>query len=110
MTTWRPLRPSREAREPRLVRESLEGLAARVGAPDSASLAAVFGHWEEAVGPAVAAHCRPATLVNGVLLVEVDDPAWATQLRYLASTVVERLAAQAGAGAVTRMEVRVRRC
>ena len=52
---------------------------------------------------------RPATLVNGLLVVEVDDPAWASQLRYLASTVVERLAALAGAGAVTRMEVRVRR-
>src|SRR5439155_9510809 len=101
MTTWRPLRPSREAREPRLVRESLEGLATRLGAPSSASLAAVFNHWEEAVGPAVAAHCRPATLVNGVLLVEVDDPAWATELRYLAGTLVERFGASAGPGVVT---------
>jgi predicted nucleic acid-binding Zn ribbon protein len=91
------------------VRDSLEGLAVRLGAPNSASLAAVFGHWEEAVGPSVAAHCLPATLVNGVLVVEVDDPAWATQLRYLGSTVVERLSATAGPGVVTRMEVRVRR-
>jgi predicted nucleic acid-binding Zn ribbon protein len=108
VTTWRPFR-ERAEREPRPVRDSLEVLAARLGAPNSASLAAVFGHWEEAVGPAVAAHCRPSSLVNGVLVVEVDDPAWATQLRYLGSTVVERFAVTAGPGVVARIEVRVRR-
>ena len=108
MTTWRPFR-ERGEREPRPVRESLEGLASRLGAPNSASLAAVFSRWEEAVGPSVAAHCRPATLVNGVLVVEVDDAAWATQLRYLGGTIVERFGATAGPGVVTRVEVRVRR-
>ena len=113
MTTWRPLRaagsgPS-DRGEPRPVRDSLEGLAARLGAPSSASLSAVFSHWEEVVGPAVAAHCRPSTLVRGTLVVEVDDPVWATQLRYLAATIVERLTAGAGPDAVTRVDVRVRR-
>jgi len=91
------------------VSESLEGLAARIGASSSASLVAVFTHWEEAVGPSVAAHCRPATLVRGTLVVEVEDPVWATQLRYLSGTIIERFAATAGPGAVDRVEVRVRR-
>ena len=110
MTTWRPLRgSSRDRPEPRLVRDSLEGLATRLGAPSSAALAAVFGHWDEAVGPAVAAHCQPRSLVNGTLVVEVDDPGWATQLRYLGGTIVDRFAASAGPGVVARLEVRVRR-
>ena len=51
----------------------------------------VFGRWEEAVGPAVAAHVRPVRLERGTLLVEVDDPAWATQVRFLADDVRRRL-------------------
>jgi predicted nucleic acid-binding Zn ribbon protein len=69
----------------------------------------VFSRWEDVVGPAVAEHCRPSTLVRGTLVVEVDDPVWATQLRYLATTIIERLTDGAGPGAVTRIDVRVRR-
>ena len=110
-STWRPLRPRQVegSREPRPIKESLEPLAARLGAPDATSMAAVFAGWEEAVGDAVAAHCRPVSLVRATLLVEVDDPAWATQVRYLGATIVERLAAHAGAAVVTGIEVRVRR-
>src|SRR4051812_39090573 len=51
----------------------------------------VFGRWEDAVGPAVAANVRPVRLEHGTLLVEVRDPAWATQLRFLADDVRRRL-------------------
>jgi predicted nucleic acid-binding Zn ribbon protein len=44
-----------------------------------------------------------------VLVVGVDDPAWATQLRFLESELLERLAAEFGPGEVTSIEVRVRR-
>jgi len=40
--------------------------------------------------------------------VEVDEPGWATQLRYLEREILERLAAVGGSG-VERIEVRVRR-
>ena len=68
----------------------------------------VFGRWEEAVGPAVAAHVRPVRLDRGDLLVEVDDPAWATQVRLLADDLRDRLAAVAGV-TVERLDVRVAR-
>ena len=71
--------------------------------------AGVFGRWEDVVGPHVAAHARPALLDDGRLVVEVDEPGWATQLRFLEGELLERLAAVAGAGAVRSIEVRVRR-
>jgi len=71
--------------------------------------AGVFGRWEDVVGPHVAAHARPALLDDGRLIVEVDEPGWATQLRYLEAELLERLSAVAGAGAVRSIEVRVRR-
>ena len=64
----------------------------------AAALGGVFGRWEEAVGEAVAAHAQPRSLESGRLLVEVDQPGWATQLRYLEHDLVHRLNAVAGPG------------
>jgi hypothetical protein len=43
-----------------------------------------------------------------VLVVGVDEPIWHTQLTYLQADLIDRLNSVAGAGAVTRVEVRVR--
>jgi hypothetical protein len=74
----------------------------------STAMGGVFGKWSEAVGEAVAAHVQPVKLDGTTLIVEVDDPAWATQLRFLEATVCARLAEVAGA-TVQRVEVRVAR-
>lgn len=80
-----------------------EGPAAPVGA-----IGGVFGRWEEAVGAAVAAHVQPVKLDGTTLVVVVDDPTWATQLRFLEQTLTTRLAEVAGA-VVERLEIRVAR-
>jgi predicted nucleic acid-binding Zn ribbon protein len=67
----------------------------------------VFSRWEEAVGAGVAAHARPVSLNDGVLVVAVDQPGWATQLRYLSADLLLRLADVAGEGVVRRIEIRV---
>ena len=92
---------------PRPVADSLEGLARRLGAPTAGALGAVFRQWEEAVGAAVAAHARPVSLADGVLVVAVDQPGWATQLRYLTNDLLTRLADVAGEGVVGRIDIRV---
>jgi predicted nucleic acid-binding Zn ribbon protein len=93
--------------QPRPVSDSLEGLARRLGAPTAGALGAVFRQWEDAVGPAVAAHARPVSLADGILVVAVDQPGWATQLRYLANDLLGRLAEVAGEGVVGRIDIRV---
>lgn len=82
---------------------------APTGSNASASaLGGVFGRWEEAVGDALAAHVQPVKLDGTTLVVQVDDPAWATQLKFLEGTLKQRLAAIAGA-TIERIEVRVAR-
>jgi predicted nucleic acid-binding Zn ribbon protein len=103
---WRPLDRAGDE-EPVRLRESLDKLARHLGAPDAGVLSGVFSRWEEVVGAAVAAHARPVSLRDGTLRVVVDQPGWATQLRYLESDVVERCAAVLGPGAVRVLEVRV---
>jgi predicted nucleic acid-binding Zn ribbon protein len=66
----------------------------------------VFGRWEEAVGEAMARHVQPVKLDGDHLVVEVSEPAWATQVRLLGDTIRDRLAAVAGARVAT-IDVRV---
>jgi predicted nucleic acid-binding Zn ribbon protein len=73
----------------------------------ASQLGGVFGRWAEAVGEAVAGHVKPVKLDGTRLIVEVDDPAWATQLRFLETTLKQRLLEVAGA-TVESVEVRVK--
>jgi len=74
----------------------------------ASTMGGVFGRWDEAVGPAVAAHVQPVKLDGTTLVVEVDDPGWATQIKFLEGTLRTRLAEVAGA-TIERIEVRVAR-
>lgn len=78
------------------------------GAQTATQMGGVFGRWVEAVGEAVAEHVTPLKLDGTKLLVEVDDPAWATQLRFLEAAVKRRLREITGAEIET-IEARVRR-
>ena len=104
---WRSLPVDPLSVEPKPVSASLGRLAASLGAPRPEVLGAVFSRWEQAVGPDVAAHARPVSLRDGVLIVAVENPAWATQLGYLRADLLRRLAEAAGPGEVREVEVRV---
>jgi predicted nucleic acid-binding Zn ribbon protein len=58
------------------------------------------------VGADVAAHCRPESFEDGVLVVAAVSTAWATQVRLLAPALLRRLAEEVGEGTVTRVVVR----
>ncbi|HET9689511.1 MAG TPA: DUF721 domain-containing protein [Acidimicrobiales bacterium] len=106
MTTWKPERPRRSEVDPRPVAESLDRVARRIGAPPVDVLGAVFGRWADLVGATVADHATPVSLRRGVLTVEVDSPAWATQLRLLSGDLRARVAEVPGAADAVR-EVRL---
>jgi predicted nucleic acid-binding Zn ribbon protein len=88
--------------------QSLDSVMRSLRGADRIQLGGLFGRWDEAVGETVAAHVRPIKLDRGVLLVEADDPAWATQVKFLADTIVERLHDVAGVE-VDTVQVRVAR-
>ena len=65
----------------------------------------VFARWAEVVGSEIGAHSTPETLVDGTLVVRTDSTAWATQLKLLAPSIVQRLNAELGNGTVLVVEV-----
>lgn len=76
-------------------------------APSAGTWGTVFSRWEDLVGPSLARHARPLRLEGGALLVAVDLPPWATQVRALAPGILARIAEQTGE-TLDRLEVVVR--
>jgi len=107
MTTWRAADPGRSDVEPRAVAESLDRVTRPFGAPPARSLASVFSRWEKLVGPEIARHAQPQSLRHGVLLLVVDQPAWATQLRYLAGDLLARVRADLSSPDIAEIQIRV---
>ena len=93
--------------DPLPLSDALAKVGAEFGlAPDGAH-ATLDTRWAEVMGADVAAHAHLVSVRDGVLTVAVDDPIWATQLRYLEPAVVTRATALLGPGVVERLKVRV---
>jgi len=90
------------------LQSQLTRLLASLGSDDAASVKGVFGAWTNLVGEAVAAHVQPVKLVDSRLIVEVDDPHWATEMKFLEASLCEKIS-QLTTTPVTSLEVRVKR-
>ncbi|MFN8034747.1 MAG: DUF721 domain-containing protein [Acidimicrobiia bacterium] len=77
--------------EPVRIDESLSRVARELGLPVATGFHRLSAEWEHLVGGQIAAHSRPRVLRAGVLTVDVDAPAWATQIRYLETELLDRL-------------------
>ncbi len=94
--------------DPIPISQSLDGVVRSLRGPSREAVGGVFGRWVDAVGEQVAERVRPLKLDERVLVVEVDDPAWATQVKFLADTIIERLGTVADV-TVESVDVRVAR-
>ena len=101
--------PHRRESQPRPLDASLDALSHRLGLEGARGLGRLFAGWTDIVGPAMADHVHPVRIDASALVVTVDHPAWATQVRRLGDTLLDRAAAHAGVSRPSRLEVRVRR-
>jgi predicted nucleic acid-binding Zn ribbon protein len=93
---------------PITLQEQLNRLLASLGSDDATSVQGVFGAWNQLVGEAVAKHVQPIKLEHATLVVEVDDPHWATEMKFLSASLCEKIS-QLTTTPVTSLEVRVKR-
>ncbi|MFW6773164.1 DUF721 domain-containing protein [Nocardioides sp. CPCC 205120] len=92
-------------RDPQGVEGEVRRLVAQRGWELDLRVHGVFGRWAELVGPDVAEHSTPESFVDGRLVVRARATAWATQLRLLAPTLLQRINTELGSGTVTAIEV-----
>ena len=75
--------------EPRSLRDVLKRLVTDFG--DGGAMFLVYQHWGDAVGPTIADHCKPRRVVDNYLLIDVDHPGWATEIKYLEQELIAKL-------------------
>jgi predicted nucleic acid-binding Zn ribbon protein len=97
--------PGPDPRDPQLFGDVLARLMKSRGWQRPAAEATVFGAWERVVGPEIAKHSRPVKLEDGELTVEAESTAWATQLRLLARSLLQRIAKEVGHNVVRKLHI-----
>lgn len=95
-------------RPPKQLTDVLGKVLRRMKVSDQDSAMGLFSQWNEIVGSAIAEHVTPKKLEKRVLFVEVDDPAWATQMKFLEAQLLTTLRSHVG-DEVDSLEVRLRR-
>jgi predicted nucleic acid-binding Zn ribbon protein len=86
--------------------EAIQRLVDERGWQDTTTAAGVLANWAAVVGPEIADHCQPVSLLDGELVVVAESTAWATQLRLLSKTLLARVREHAGDGVASKVVVR----
>lgn len=97
--------PGSGGKDPRQVKHGLDRVVRSLGLPSTSSVQTIFQAWDNVVGEELAKHCRPTGLKKGNLTVTAADQAWATELKWMESTLLERCSDELGDGAVTSVTV-----
>lgn len=97
------------AAPPTELAQLLDRVVRGMGAPGTDAVQLVFGRWSEVVGGVLASRTRPVALEHATLVLEADDPAVVSHVRWLEQDLLARLDELLGPGRVTAVEVRVRR-
>ena len=61
-------------------------------------MATLLDRWPEVVGESLAARIKAVAVRGSELLVSVDDPAWASQISWLETQLLERIDGIIGSG------------
>ena len=99
-------RAAGDARDPMAFGAAIQKLVTERGWEDTTTRADVLANWEKVVGPELAQHCRPESLVDGQLVLVAESTAWATQVRLLTKTILARVREHAGDGVATKVVVK----
>lgn len=105
---YRPRRPTQGAEQStHLLGSSVELMLQFQGLGSSALLARIINLWPSLVGERMNAHARPAKIDGKELIVSVDHPAWATEIRMQNSRIVSELERELKSPLINRLKVHV---
>ena len=100
--------PGTDPPKPGRIGGSLDRIVRHLGGPSAPAVSDLFAAWAAIVGSPLDAHTWPISLADRCLTVGVDDPAWASQLRFLERELRGQVNDRLGPGAVDSVTFRVR--
>lgn len=65
----------------------------------------VTGHWEYLVGEQIAEHTRVEMIKDGQLFITCTSTAWATNLKYMQRTILQKIAEKVGPDVITGLKI-----
>ena len=83
--------PFGAGRDPAGLGGVLDGMTQQLGWNSPLARGELLSTWPDLVGPEIAAHSTPASIDDGVLVVQCDSTAWATQLRLMRVEIVTQI-------------------
>jgi len=92
--------------DPTLMSTALAEFLSHQGWEDDAARAGLFEQWPEIVGEDVAEHVHVESWNDGQLVLRADSTAWATQVRLLTASLLERVRAALGPDVVESVQVK----
>jgi len=98
---------ARRRSTPESIGDLLPKLLEEVGLGATAQAVQVIRAWDEAVGPAFQAHCRPDGVRNGVIHARVRDSSWMQRLQLEKPAIFARLRELLGDSAPKDMRLRI---
>jgi len=84
--------PFGEGRDPAGLGDVIDGLTAKLGWNSPLAQSELLTTWAEIAGSDTAEHSTPIGIEDGVLTVQCDSTAWATQLRLMRSQIGTQIA------------------
>ena len=93
-------------KEPVHLRSVLEQLLKDFGTPDITTVTSIIDQWEEIVGSDLATKISAVAISGSELIVRVDDPAWASQISWLESQLLDKITRLIGEEKITSIRVR----
>ncbi len=92
---------------PHLLGSSVESMLQLQGLGSTALLAKIINLWPSVVGERMNAHAKPVKIDGNELIVSVDHPVWATEIRMQNSRIVSRLESELKSPLINRLKVHV---
>lgn len=86
--------PYGTGRDPAGLADVLDSVSKTMGWSSPLARGELLTSWPELVGPEVASHTEPVGIEDGVLSVQCDSTAWATQLRMMRGQMVTTIMAR----------------
>jgi predicted nucleic acid-binding Zn ribbon protein len=107
--SWRdhPFRRYRDGPQP--MSRGVERVMKHLDAPKAGIVESIFNEWPRLAGEVIAAHSTPQKVTNGVLHLEVDDPAWASEMQWMSEELLRRISTMLETVEITEIKVHLSR-
>ena len=90
---------------PKQIGAGVERVMKHLNAPTPEVIGLIFSDWDRLAGDVIGGHSRPQKIVDGVLYLEVDEPAWASELEWMSEDLLHRISDMAETVEITSIKV-----